>query len=574
MRGPVKKLTVLKATLAVALALMLGACDADSPTAPDQTPNQPAGSTAATNFSISVSLSPRSVVIGDGQTVTVTVVARRSDNNQFVPQGSTALLSTTSGVVTNSSGTAGNSVAVAFGANGTAQASVTGATATATIRAQIQQSQGQATLTVSEAPTVAPLSVQALVPNFGLPAGGTAVRIEGTGFSAPAEVRFGGVNAQIRSISENVITVLSPSADVPSGQNLVVSVAVEVNIGEENQGTDTVTNGYTYTRNLTPTIPKIISVTPTSGPNEGGTQVTIFGEAFGSEVQVYFGAGSRVEAVVNDVSPTRILATTPSATGQNGGNRNSTVAVEVVDLRSGFVATMNNAFQYGSGDMFISSAGPTRGIYFGGDLVTVFGQGFEGPIAIEFGGLAQQPVSVSGTEVVARSVAAEIVNCSRPSGPFQITNIETSETITSGLTFTYEPVEPVVFSINPGSATANVDTGAVLLVPPETEITGLGFDAPKVTFGTVDSSSVRITSFDPVYAEFGVGDEMIVRIPPYFPLPFPEIACQAGGAAGVRYVEARVDVVVTNQNTDCTVTLSNGFGYIPADTSCRIPPAP
>ena len=578
MRGPVKKMNVVKATLAVALALFLGACDADSPTEPDQTPNQPAPSATTTNFVISVSLSPRGVVVGDGSTVTVTVVARRADNNQFVPEGSTALLSTTSGLVTNASGTVGDAVAVAFGVNGTAQARLTGPTETATVRAQIQQSQGQATLQVSEAPTVAPLSVHALSPNFGLPSGGTLVRIEGTGFSAPAEVTFGGVNAPIRSISENVIQVVTPSAEVPAGQNLVVNVLVQVNIGEENQGVDTLNSGFTYTRNTTPTIPKIISVTPTSGPNEGGTPVTIFGEAFGSEVQVFFGVGSRVEAAVNDVSPTRILVTSPPATGQNAGNRNSTVAIEVVDLRSGFSVSRANAFQYGGGDMFISTAAPVEGTYFGGDLVTIFGQGFEGPVAVAFGGRAQQPVSVSGTEVVARTVGpVEIANCSRPSGAFQITNIETNETFTSGLAFTYRPVEPRIGSLSEGSATANVLTGAIIGNPTSLVMSGGGFDrqgfAPQVTFGDERSPSVTITSLDPTafHEGHGVGDVMTVVIP-RSPLPFPEEVCTVGGGSGMRYTEQRVAVTVTNRDTACADTLTNAFTYFPDDPDCRPDP--
>ena len=579
MRGPIQKLNVVQAVFVVALALMLGACDADSPTAPDQTPNPPAASATTTGFAISVSLSPRTVEVGDGTTVTVTVVARRTDTNQFVPEGSTAVLSTTSGLLTNSAGNTSDSLAIAFGVNGTAQATLTAPTETAVIRAQIQQSLGEATLQVNEAPVMLPLSVQTLVPNFGPPAGGTSVRIEGTGFSAPAEVTFNGVFAQIVSISSSSIRVVTPAQEVPAGQNLAATVGVEVNIGEEGQAADSLAAGFIYTRNSSPTIPKIISVTPTSGPNEGGTPVTIFGEGFGSEVQVYFGAASRVEAEVNDVSPTRILATTPPATGQNGGNRNSTVTIEVVDLRSGFVASKANAFQYGGGDMFISSATPVEGTYFGGTLVTIFGSGFEGPVAVEFGGRAQQPVSVSGTEVVARSVGpVEISACNRPSGPFAITNIETNENFTSSLTFTYRPVEPRIGGLSPNETTADVVSGAIVFPGATTlTMTGAGFDRqgfpPLVTFGGERSPGVTITSLDPepFYEGHGVGDVMTVVIPDA-PLPFPEEECTVGSATGVRYTEQRVAVVVTNRDTGCSDTLTGAFTYLPNDTSCRIAP--
>ena len=579
MRGREKKLNVLRVVLGVLLAMGLGACDADSPTEPTRTVNPPASPTGTvTGFAITVSVNPSTVVIGGTTPVTVTVTARRTDNNQFVPNGSTAILSTTSGTLTSGAAT-GATINVVFGFNGTAQATLTPPTQTTVVRAQIQQNTAQATIQVVAAPEELPLAISALVPNFGPPTGGTEVRIEGSGFSGPAQVTFGGLIAEILSLSSSVIRVRTPAVELGSGQNLVVGVTVNINVGQEDAASDTLASGFTYTRNASPLIPKIISLTPTSGPNEGGTQVTIFGEAFGDEVQVFFGAGSRVESELLDRSPSRLLVVTPPATGQNAGNQNSTVQVEVFDLRSGFSAVRPNAFQFGAGAMFISSFEPPEGTYFGGTTATIFGSGFEAPVQVDFGSRRQQVVSVSGTEIVAQSIGPiEIANCARPSGPVSVVNIETNESFTSDLTFTYRPVEPRVGSVSPNSVVADVDSGAIIPPPSETTITGSGFDRqnfpPEVTFGSTRSPSVVITSLDgnPLHFGNGVGDEMRVAIPDFLG-SFPEEACTTGdGVSGMRFTETRVDVTVTARDTGCFGVLTGSFTYIPSDTTCRAAP--
>ena len=571
---------MLQVALLVALALVLGACDADSPTAPAQRPSQPVSAAGATTaFAIQVSLDPNSIEAGSGLAVEVTIVARRTDNNQFVPRNSTASISTTSGTLADATGAVlGNSGTVTFGANGTALATLTVPTQTAVISAQISDSIGQATLQVTEAPAVVPFSIQALVPNFGPPTGGTIVRIEGSGFSLVTEVTFDGVSVEVLSVSSSVIQIRTPEIELAVGSNRAVSVTVNINVGDADAETDTLSGGYTYTRNASLLTPKIISITPTSGPNEGGTLVTLFGEAFPSEPQVIFGS-SRIEATVTDIAPSRILVLTPSATGQNAANLNQTVAVSVTDLNSGFTTSLPGAFQYGSpgAGMFISSVAPVEGTYFGGTLVTIFGNGFEAPVAVEFGGRAQQPVSVSGTEIVARSIGpVEIDGCGRPSGSFLVVNIETNEPFTSSLTFTYRPVEPQIGSVSPSATTTDVDTGVIVAGPTVTTITGAGFDRqvfpPEVTFAGNRSPGVTITSLDadPFHEGHGVGDVMLVSIPEF--RAFAEEECTSGTDTGSRFVPTDVNVIVTARDTGCADTLTAGFTYIPSDGSCRIPP--
>lgn len=567
----------LKLALVAALALVLGACDADSPTEPARTPNPPPPTSSTSTFAITVSLNPGTVEAGATSPAIVTVTARRTDTNQPVPRGSTAVLTTTSGTLTNAAGATGATVAISFDVNGRAEATAS-PLETAIIRAQIEQSFGQATLTVAEAPEVEPFSLFGVTPNFGPPAGGTEVRIEGSGISLPTEVLFGGQRVEPLSISSNSIRIRTPPVDLPSGQNQTVSVTVSINVGDEDAASDTLGGAYTYTRNQSPVIPKIISLTPTSGPNEGGTEVAITGEAFGPEIQVFFGDASRVESRILSLSSSRIVVETPPATGQNSGNRNATVSVRVVDLNSGFQASLSGAFQFGTSEMFISAVQPTEGTYFGGTLVTIFGTGFEAPVAITFGNEDQQPVSVSGTEVVARSVAIETA-CNPQPGATTVVNIETNESVT-GPAFQYRTPEPEIGSISPDATTADVDTGFIVFGSPTTlTMTGAGFDRqgkpPVVSFGGVVSPGVVVTSLDPnpLHDGFGVGDIMSVDIP-RAPTPWPEMACMVGSDSGMEYIDQEVAVVVTARDTGCSseglVTIL--FTYFPNDPSCRIPP--
>ncbi len=575
MRGLEKKPNVLLIALVLAPLAVLGACDANSPTAPTQTANAPSSTTATTNFAISVGLSPSTVTLGESTTVQVTVVARRTDTNALVPQGSTSVLTTTSGTLTNEDASeTGSTVTLTFGLNGTALATLIGAVETAVIRAQIEQSFAQATLTVAEAPTVTPFTLLQVTPNFGPPAGGTEVQIEGTGFSLPTEVTFGGIAVSAISVTSSVIRVLSPQVELPSGENLTVSIDVSVNVGEDDAASGTLSNIFTYTRNSSPIIPKIISITPTSGPNEGGTRVTIFGEAFGSEVQVFFGASSFVEAPVIDVTPTRILVDSPSATGQNSASLNQVVSVRVVDLRSGFEASLSDAFQYGGGDLEITAIAPNEGLYLGGTLVTIFGTGgFEAPVVVEFGGFAQQVVSVSGTEIVARSVAVE-VSCDPPPGATLVVNIETGEN-GSGPDFLYRTVTPEIVSVTTDTAIADVDTGAVTSPSPaEMTMFGFGFDRqsnpPAVDFdGRL--AGVAITSIDPnpFYDGYGIGDVMVIGIPSVL-VPWPEESCSEGGVNGSRYSNREITLTVTARDTGCSADML--FTYLPSDGSCRLDP--
>lgn len=586
------------------LALTLGGCESDSPTAPSQQAAASPTDVASSTWKITVTSSPNNFStqdLAESTRATVTIQANRTSDNSPAPNNSTALLTTTAGTLSNIDGTVtGASIPVSFNSTGRASAilDVAGLTAqTLRLEAQIEGSFGDALVQLADSESTA-LFIESVSPNNGPPAGGTTVTIRGTGFDEPVRVLFGGLNAEVLSTSPTRLTVMTPQTTLAAGETSVVDVTVNINVNDpvDAPASDSLPNAFTYARAGQIETPTILSVSPTSGPNEGGTEVTIFGEGFADQVQVFFGNTALIEATVLEATPSRLVVRTPSATGPNDVNQNSIVSVRVLNSASGATAELPNAFQYGGPNtpvMFISAAGPNEGVYLGGTIVTIFGQGFAEPVAVEFGSIGQQPISVTGTEIVARSGPIEIVNCNRPSGNFRVVNIETAEVANSEVPFVYRPIEPFIFNVATSPTQLFIDPttreftdglcGPTDPVPnvvanPLFVITGAGFDSaeitPRVIFGAdVVASNVNLSgsdgNFDP---GLGIGTQLTGNIPS-FSGDFNVQSCEdAMGMAGEQFIDTRVNITVTNLRTGCTDTVTNIFTYVPCDTSCRVTP--
>jgi len=557
-RFPVTTLALL------ALALVLGACSADSPTEPERQPAPPPGSESpSTVWNLTLFASPSEITI-DGVndvTTTVTLFAQRADNNQPPPDGATAVLSTSFGTFA-ATGTA--TAAVAFSDGGTAATlTIPGTAETVVIvQAQLEESFAQAQIILAAAPTPeppAPFFIDSIQPNFG-PPGGSRVRINGSGFDPPLRVLFGSTPATIVSASETVITVDTPPVDLEVNQTLTVSVQVTINLNdtEPDQTTqsDTLPNSFTYAAEQVP-IPEIRSVTPASGPNEGGTPVVIRGEGFSNQVQVFFGRPTTlVEAQVTNVSSGRIDVVTPAATGINSANRNSIVQVEVINLDSGFSATLASAFQYGNSDgvnIEISAVDPIIGPLEGGNQVRIFGQGFDDPVSVTLAGVLADVRSVSGTEIVVLAgVPPRSAGCVSIIGATTVTNIETNESA-SGPAYTYEAIVPQILSTSP--ATSEETGGGTLTIRgldlPDEEVLVL---VDRIEATVLTSSSREITATIPALSR-----------------AFPTESCDedGDGTVGFRNLPLAVDVRVLDLQNGCDATAQGALTYLPDNVECQ-----
>jgi hypothetical protein len=548
---------------AAAGALVLAAaCSSDSPSEPSGDPVTPPGSGGggAAAYNVTVTASPGSIPAGSDDPVIIRVRAVRADNGAAPPNGTAVVLSALSGSFGAIGGPAtftgqlsGGRLEVPYFPAATEEGSVA-------ITANVAGSVGRVTLQVEEAETLFIGSVQ---PSVGSPQGGETVTIEGNGFEGPVRVSFGSANAQVLSVSPTRIRVRTPTSPNAPSETVTVPVSVTVNVNQAEEASDTLPGGFTFSPGGGEIrTPVILSVSPSTGPNEGGTRVQINGEGFQAPVQVEFGAGGTfLEAQVDSVTANRIIAIAPSATGFGQALQNQSVTIRVRNLDTGRTGTLPSAFRYGS-EVRITSLSPTEGPYFGGDLVTVFGQGFSAPVAVGMAGVAQVDISVTGTEIVVRTVAIRTATCADVTGPVEVVNINSGAGAT-GPDWTYRVVQftPIIFSVSP---TNGPQAGG-------TDLTISGenlFDSQAFVGGR------------PAQVLTGnAAGTVIVVDTPFLPLDeFNTEACDdnADGTQGERYVPTSVDVRVVNRNTTCAVTFTKAFTYNPSNTSCRndVGPAP
>lgn len=374
------------------------ACSTDSPSEPRQDPPPPPGTGGGGNFSVTVTVNPGSTEVGSDTPVEVLIRVRDASSGAPPPNGSTASVSATLGTLGAPPGSGGLSQFAATLVNGDARVfffpgSLAG---TAVIQARFQGSTGQA---VVDLLLRANFFLSFLEPELGR--GGDTVTIHGGGFAQPARVAFGGNLGRVLSVLRNRIQVEVPSAPSPVGPNETLTVSVEVTIrqGGDDAETDTLPNGFTYQAGGTSRPqPVVLAVDPPSGPNAGGTRVTILGDNFVSPVRALFGG---VEGFVESVTPTRVIARTPSATALGIDNRGQAVDVTVINVASGFEATLPLGFSYVNQAFFIRDVMPRMGPQVGGTQILITGEGFLEPVRVEIGGFVASVLSVTPTEIIA-----------------------------------------------------------------------------------------------------------------------------------------------------------------------------
>jgi hypothetical protein len=262
----------------------------------------------------------------------------------------------------------------------------------------------------AQAPTIYNMS-----PTTGFPAGGTMVTIYGQNLDGATAVDFAGVPASNpHVVSDGIVT-----ATTPPGNPGLAPVTVTTP-----KGTSTPLSLFSYL----PLPPMVSSVSPPSGVSGGGTLVTISGANFNNATLVNFGSASAASFSV--VSDGEITATTPPGTP-----RSTTVTVTTTGGTS-----KPGLFTY-------LGVSPSSGTPSGGTVVKIFGAGFTGATAVDFGSTPAASFNiVSATEITATAPPGT-------PGPTAITVTTPAGTTDAG-PFTYIAIETCVNSGNilpPGS---------------------------------------------------------------------------------------------------------------------------
>ncbi len=231
--------------------------------------------------------------------------------------------------------------------------------------------------------------------------------------------------------------------------------------------------------------PAVTGITPSSGPELGGTSVTITGTGFAGATVVDFGtAGAANFTVVND---TTITADSPAGTG---------VVDVTVTTPVGTTATSPaDEFTYvAAAAPAVTGLSPTSGPAAGGTLVTITGTGFTGATEVDFGTTASVNFAVvNDTTITAISPAGTGVVDVTVTTP-----VGTSAT-SSADEFTYIALAaPTVTGVSPNSGPA---AGGTLVT-----ITGTGFSGvTAVDFGTTASVNFTVVNDTTITADSPAG---------------------------------------------------------------------
>jgi hypothetical protein len=550
----------------IALLLMLGACKGESPTAPSPGGGIPGGggqTPTPTGIDVVLTSTNANPLVDSSVTITATV----TQNGQPAANGTAVEFSTTRGSFDTTSATA----VIKTTANGVATVTLTSSTAgLARVTAIVNNVQRSIDVTFQTRPVTPPPpnttpTITSVTPSIGRPAGGETIRITGANFRTPVRVLFDTgaalpVEATVVAVTPTTIDVITPGVNITVAQELVADIIVLTEAGTAAEQRVELTGGFTY-RNERLT-PQISTATPNSGPITGGTIVTLFGDGFQAPVQVLFGAA---EARVISVDFSKIMVEAPTGRDTSEtGNVPVTGFVPIIvrNINSQTEDTLADAFRYVN-QIAIIAVSPGGSPFTGGQRVTIDGTGFVAPVVINVrtgeGDLSLQPISVTGTRIIAITPAIDIDNCEDVTGPLIITNIQNGDQA-EGPPFTFFVTSPLITNVSPNT----VEPGENVLITVANAQAGV----VRIELGdrAVFPSSV---TFNP---DTGIA---VYTVPVPLNFEFPTEPCSIAGVEGEREIPFEVDVTYINASTDCEDTAADALTIVPeSGGACDVPPSP
>ncbi|MEU4555339.1 IPT/TIG domain-containing protein [Micromonospora violae] len=376
--------------------------------------------------------------------------------------------------------------------------------------------------------------VTGLAPTSGPTVGGTTVTITGTGFTGVAGVDFNGLPGTgftVNPAGTTITVVTPPNPAGPAAVELIFPA------GEVTAPT------FTYIA------PTITSIVPDTGPNTGGTTVTITGTGFTGATGVTFGDTPGTNLVVDPSGTSLTVVTPPGPVGP----------ADVTVLVPGANATAPNGFTYVAAPPSAASITPNAGPQSGGQTVTITGAGFiPGDTTVTFDGVPATNVTVNtgGTSLTAVTPPGAV-------GPAVVV-VSTGGGTAAPLDYAYlaDGSAATVTGLNP---TTGPTAGGTTVTITGTGLTG----ATGVNFGNTPGTNL-VVSPD--------GTSLTVVTPPGLPgsvdvtvlLPGEDVTEPDGFTYEV--APPRIDTVTPGQGPTgggTTVTVG-GSGFVPGGTTVTI----
>jgi hypothetical protein len=298
---------------------------------------------------------------------------------------------------------------------------------------------------------IAPPKVSGITPAQGSTAGGTSIKIKGTGFREGSKVKIGAEAKSVAVVSETEITAKT-AAHAAGKEEVVVTSTFGASTGGP---------GFTYVKP-----PTVTEVEPAEGTTAGGASVTIKGTGFVKGATVTIGAAATSVVVVSE---TEITAKTAAhAAGK----------APVVVAESGLSSGSGVEYTFVAPPT-VASVSPAEGSTAGGTTIKVIGTGFTEKAKVKVGSAeATEVVVVSATEITAKTPAGA-------AGKAEVVVVDSKGTSSGGGSFTYVK-PPTVTSISPEEGTTLGGTAV--------KVKGTGFvKGATVTIGAAATSVVVVS---------------------------------------------------------------------------------
>jgi large repetitive protein len=306
--------------------------------------------------------------------------------------------------------------------------------------------------------------IEYLVPATGPAAGGYRVFVAGADLETAQGVSFGpNPSPHVTVISSGELV-----ATAPAGTG-TVDVTVTTPGGTSGQSS---ADQFTYVP-----APAVTGLSPSGGPEAGGSVVTITGTGLAGATAVSFGGTSGGHFTV--VSDDQIIATVPAGTG--------TVDVTVTTTAGTSTAGPGDRYTY-LPTPTVSSVGPSSGPAAGGTDVTITGTGFTGATVVTFGGQAATFTVGSATGITATAPAGtgtvDVV----------VTTLGGASAMTAADRYTYvAPPRPVVTSLSQSSGPAAGGTAVTITGSGFTGTTAVMFGSRAATYAVTSDTEITVT---------------------------------------------------------------------------------
>jgi len=311
-------------------------------------------------------------------------------------------------------------------------------------------------------------AVTSISPESGPLAGGNLVTVMGSGFQDDEPitgVEVGGTAATFIIVDDDEITVAMP-AKAAGTYDIILTNA-------DGDSPNTSADDYTYV-----VMPDVESVTPSTGPSEGGTIVTITGTGFTDATEVHFGLTEATVFTVED--DTEITVTSPARSP-------GTVNVRVTTA-GGQSATGSDANYTYTAAPAVTGVDPSGGPIAGGNTVTITGSGFTGATIVTFGDESVVPTVVDDTEITVTAPANSVGTVD-----VRVTTALGTSPNTTADNYTYA-VGPTVSGLSPSTGPA---AGGTLVTISGTGFTGtvlVDFGGTMVTPTVLSSTTLTVIS--------------------------------------------------------------------------------